>query len=188
MADNCGICLALDDKYGCGWCQSSNRCEVKEQCEFGKGVWLDRSKTCPNPQVQDFYPKFGPFEGGTNVTIRGINLGKDYKDIIAGITVAGMPCLPYEELYVQTRQITCKVDGPGNKSGRDVGKVIVRVKGDYRGESVEKFAFVNPQITAISPQFGPQSGGTLLTIHGEYMNAGSFIKARIDDLPCRITQ
>ena len=25
MADNCGLCLALADKYLCGWCQSSDK-------------------------------------------------------------------------------------------------------------------------------------------------------------------
>jgi plexin A len=70
MADNCGMCLALAEKYGCGWCQVSDRCEVKEQCDQGAGVWLNRNQTCPNPEVTDFEPQLGPWEGGTNITIR----------------------------------------------------------------------------------------------------------------------
>lgn len=109
MADNCGMCLALAEKYGCGWCQSSDRCEVKEQCERGSAVWLNRVKTCPNPEVLSFTPQLGPWEGGTNITIQGINLGKTFQDIYTGVSIAGINCQPYEQLYVKTKQIVCKV-------------------------------------------------------------------------------
>jgi len=79
MADNCGMCLALPTKYGCGWCQSSDRCEVKDQCDRGTGMWLNSNQTCPNPEIKSFEPVMGPWEGNTNVTIRGINLGKTFK-------------------------------------------------------------------------------------------------------------
>lgn len=184
MADNCGMCLALAKKYDCGWCQSSDRCEVKDQCEHGSTVWLNRSQTCPNPEVTSFSPELGPWEGGTNITIQGINLGKTFQDIYTGIMIAGMNCQPYEQLYLKTKQIVCKVDGPGTSEPRH-GPVMVRVE-DYRGESKTHFHFVDPVITGISPKYGPKSGGTMLQITGKYMNAGSNIQAFIGDLPCRI--
>ncbi|KAJ8983519.1 hypothetical protein NQ317_012010 [Molorchus minor] len=184
MADNCGICLALAEKYDCGWCQSSDRCEVKDQCEKGSAVWLNRSQTCPNPEVTSFSPELGPWEGGTNITIQGINLGKNFQDIYSGITIAGINCQPYEHLYSKTKQIVCQVDGPGTKEPRQ-GPVTVKVE-DYRGESKTHYSFVNPKIIGISPRYGPKSGGTMLQITGEYMNAGSNIQAFLDDLPCRI--
>ncbi|XP_056647195.1 plexin-A4 [Diorhabda sublineata] len=184
MADNCGICLALAEKYDCGWCQSSDRCEVKDQCEKGSAVWLNRSQTCPNPEVTSFSPELGPWEGGTNITIQGINLGKNFQDIYSGISIAGINCQPYEHLYIKTKQIVCQVDGPGTKELRQ-GPVTVKVE-DYRGESKMHYRFVNPNITGISPKCGPKSGGTMLQITGEYMNAGSNIQAFLDDLPCRI--
>ena len=94
--------------------------------------------------------------GGTNITIRGINLGKEFLDIYGGITVAGIQCDPYESLYVKTEQIVCKVDGPGTKEPRR-GPVIVKVA-DFRGESRDNYEFVDPQIRAIRPKKGPQSG------------------------------
>ncbi len=51
---------------------------MKEQCDGGSGVWLSRDLTCPNPEITHFTPKSGPWEGGTNVTITGINLGKTF--------------------------------------------------------------------------------------------------------------
>lgn len=78
MADNCGMCLALAPKYDCGWCQSSDKCEVKNQCDWGTRIWLNRNQTCPNPEIHSFEPAMGPWEGNTNITIRGINLGKTF--------------------------------------------------------------------------------------------------------------
>ncbi|XP_069990321.1 uncharacterized protein [Penaeus vannamei] len=46
MASNCGMCLNLAERFRCGWCQSSSRCEVAAQCE--EGAWLDRDRICPN--------------------------------------------------------------------------------------------------------------------------------------------
>ncbi len=115
MADNCGMCLSLDEKFECGWCQSSGKCEVKDKCGKDATSWLNRDQTCPNPQITSFEPMIGPWEGGTNITITGINLGKEYLDIYGGITVAGIQCDPYERLYKKTEKIVCKVDGPGTK-------------------------------------------------------------------------
>lgn len=137
-------------------------------------------------QVKRFDPRLGPWEGGTNVTIEGVNLGKTFTDIAGGITVAGMPCHPYEELYVQTRRIVCLVDSPKNSESRR-GPVIVRVS-NFKGESADYYEFVNPLIESIHPSRGPLSGGTQLTIRGQFMNAGSSIQAVIDpSLPCAIT-
>uniref|UniRef100_A0A1B6CQ54 Sema domain-containing protein n=1 Tax=Clastoptera arizonana TaxID=38151 RepID=A0A1B6CQ54_9HEMI len=189
MADNCGMCLALGEKFGCGWCQASHRCEVNEQCDRGSngvGVWLNRNHTCPNPEVTSFNPQLGPWEGGTNITIEGISLGKTYNDIYGGVSVAGLQCEPYEHLYIKTKRIVCRVDGPGTNEIRK-GPVIVRVE-DFRGESTHHYEFVDPVIDGIKPKYGPKSGGTTLRIKGNYMNAGSRIQAFIDELPCEITE
>ncbi|XP_015599492.1 plexin-A2 [Cephus cinctus] len=185
MADNCGMCLALDKKYGCGWCQSSDRCEVKDQCDRGDGVWLNMNQTCPNPEIHSFEPRMGPWEGGTNMTIRGINLGKTFSDIFEGVTVAAATCQPYEKLYIRTKEIVCRIDGPGTPEEAKSGPVIVKVE-DFRGQSEYNFKFVDPKIFSISPKFGPLSGGTIIRITGEFMNAGSRIEAFIDNLPCSI--
>ena len=58
-----------------------------------------------------FYsPEYGPWEGGTNITIQGVNLGKSFEDIARGVTVAGMACDPYQDLYERTEKIVCKVN------------------------------------------------------------------------------
>ena len=158
---------------------------MKDQCGTGDHIsWLDRDQTCPNPRVTQFSPEYGPWEGGTNITIHGINLGKNYEDIARGVTVAGMACDPYRELYEQTSKIVCKVDGPGTREKRR-GPIIVKVA-NFRGESDNYYEFVDPVISDIEPRHGPQSGGTRVRIKGEYLNAGSHVEASIGDLPCEI--
>uniref|UniRef100_A0A0K2U8T1 Plexin A [Tribolium castaneum] n=1 Tax=Lepeophtheirus salmonis TaxID=72036 RepID=A0A0K2U8T1_LEPSM len=186
MADNCGLCLSLDEKFECGWCESSGMCEVQGKCGKDATSWLNRDKTCPNPMVLDFHPTTGPWEGGTNITIHGINLGKQFNDIYGGVTVAGVYCDPYAHLYQRTEKIVCKLEGPGTLEKKN-GPVIVHVA-DFRGESTEDYEFIDPQLKYIRPLSGPQSGGTRIRIIGEYLNAGSHIEAIIGDSPCQIVE
>lgn len=189
MASNCGECLGLDEKFNCGWCSSSNTCEIADQCGTpssgaGRNDWLDRNEVCPNPQITSFHPLTGPWEGGTNITIQGVNLGKNFSDIYSGVSIAGISCQPYEKLYVKTKEIVCQVEGPGVQKYHP-GKIVVQIR-NYRGESKTNYQFVDPVIRDFAPKFGPRSGGTTLTIYGEHLNAGSLIQAFIDDLPCEI--
>ncbi|CAG0913869.1 unnamed protein product [Notodromas monacha] len=184
MADNCGMCLSLDPKYKCGWCQSSNRCSIDRDCSEPR-VWLKESDVCPDPMIVDFNPKYGPWESGTNITIQGINLGRVVEDIEKNIMVAGIPCMPYKETYIQTRQVTCTPDSPGVADPRK-GIVIVKV-GDFRAESRDTYEFVNPVLYSVRPRRGPKSGGTEISVRGRYMNAGSRITAFVNEFPCNIT-
>uniref|UniRef100_A0A8D8XKE0 Plexin-A4 n=2 Tax=Cacopsylla melanoneura TaxID=428564 RepID=A0A8D8XKE0_9HEMI len=183
FASNCGLCLILNEKYKCGWCQDSHRCEISDHCN-GLGMWLSRNQTCSIPEITSFHPKSGPWEGGTNVTINGINLGNDFKDIKDDVSVAGIPCQPYVSMYNQTTQIVCQVEHlRGNKSTE--GPVTVRIR-DFTVQSKDNYQFVDPIIRSISPMQGPSYGGTTLHITGFHLNAGSSIEAFIDNLPCRV--
>ena len=161
---------------------------MKPQCgtDDDHVSWLNRDQTCPNPAISSFQPEYGPWEGGTNITIQGVNLGKNFADISKGVTVAGMACAPYEHLYERTSKIVCKVDGPGTREKRR-GPIIVKVS-NFRGESNNYYEFIDPVISDIEPRHGPQSGGTKVKIKGEYLNAGSHIEAHIGDLPCKIVR
>lgn len=161
---------------------------MKAQCGADQDhvSWLNRDETCPNPSVTEFSPEYGPWEGGTNITIHGVNLGKNFEDISRGVMVAGMACAPYEHLYERTSKIVCKVDGPGTREKRR-GPIIVKVA-NFRGESANDYEFIDPVISDIEPRHGPMSGGTQVRMKGEYLNAGSHVEATIGDLPCRITK
>lgn len=58
---------------------------------------------------QQFYPESGPWEGGTNITIEGINLGRVFEDVAGGVKVVYdadgrtiAECLPHKENYRKT--------------------------------------------------------------------------------------
>lgn len=46
----------------------------------------------------------GPPEGGTRVTIHGVNLGLDFSEIAHHVQVAGVPCTPLPGEYVIAEQ------------------------------------------------------------------------------------
>ncbi|CAG5119136.1 unnamed protein product, partial [Candidula unifasciata] len=49
----------------------------------------------------------------------------------------------------------------------------------FMTESVEEFHFVKPNILDISPRLGPHAGGTIVTLLGDYLDAGSNISVQI---------
>ena len=211
MADNCGVCLELPDKYGCGWC--GDQCDVQEECSkrshsvghsSAMMMWLNKQQTCPDPQILNFYPKSGPWEGGTNLTIEGVNLGRSYEDILGGVYIAytqhaqfvnQINCLPFAEEYVKTSKIVCQISSPNITSPTKTsvgappsGHVVVRIQNEYTARSRDVFSFVNPKITHIEPSKGPKSGGTRLIIWGLNMDAGSTVEAFLGPYQCRVTR
>lgn len=205
MADNCGFCLELPDKYNCGWC--NDQCDVQEKCSERNAntvMWLNKQQTCPDPQIINFYPKSGPFEGGTNITIEGINLGRNFKDIEEGVHIAllhnrvlshQIPCIPFRESYVKTSQIKCQIQhtnvsylnkGTTQSGQAPTGHIVVKVLNEYQATSRELFSFVNPKISHIEPSRGPTSGGTKISIVGSHMDAGSLIEASLGSFPCNV--
>lgn len=165
-------------------------------------MFLDRGafskQTCPDPQILDFNPKSGPLEGGSNITVEGINLGRNFEDIANGVhvaheqngvTVGLISCVPFRELYVKTSKITCQVQTPNSTRALLApisGPIIVKVQNDFSAKSKEYYSFVDPRITSIEPSKGPNSGGTRLNIWGLNMDAGSSIEAFVGSLPCQV--
>ena len=49
-------------------------------------------------------PVAGPPEGGTRVTIHGMNLGLSFADMVGNVEVAGVRCVPVEEGYIIAEQ------------------------------------------------------------------------------------
>ena len=50
MVTNCGQCLTMGPDYECGWCTADEpQCSLQSECPASS--WLDRSSTCPEPQI-----------------------------------------------------------------------------------------------------------------------------------------
>ncbi|XP_071081930.1 hepatocyte growth factor receptor-like isoform X2 [Haliotis cracherodii] len=180
MVTNCGKCLSMDAEYNCGWCEYS--CTLQKHC---KGNWLDRSETCPNPQILRFSPANGPIQGKTNISVTGINLGKTYTDITSDVTVAGIKCSVIPDHYEPSSRFTCETD---KSNAAASGTIKVTVDGKYTAESDSPFHFVVPLVQDLKPEQGPKSGGTVITISGLYMNTGSSTSVSLAGAPCEMVR
>ncbi|GIY30136.1 hypothetical protein CEXT_325961 [Caerostris extrusa] len=200
MAQSCGICLELPRSTNVAGVKiltiGAKYMNIVIVCQpFG---WIGSKHAQILRYFRYFSPKSGPWEGGTNITIKGINLGRVFGDIANNVRVIHedrkviAECVPHEELYVKTTQIVCHVEKPPNLTtglmgGPMVGYIEVKVLNDYTARSREQYSFVNPRITSIKPGKGPRSGGTILEIWGLHMDAGSSAEAYVGALACNVT-
>ncbi|XP_052780551.1 plexin-A2-like isoform X2 [Mya arenaria] len=180
MVTNCGQCLGMDAEYECGWCTGGfPACSLQADCPASD--WLDRNAICPNPQILRFSPLSAPITGRTNISVTGLNLGKTYTDL--DVTVAGISCVvqPYE--YEPSQGFLCQLTGPRRVKE---GVIKVTVAKQYTVKSQNHLLFVDPNVTSVTPQKGPVSGGTTIMIGGEYMNAGTMTTVDVGGSPCDV--
>ncbi|XP_053389462.1 plexin-B2-like, partial [Mercenaria mercenaria] len=83
LGKDCSHCRALKSHYTCRWCSGDGKCQYKNSCM--------KAENCPRPTVTKIVPRDGPWQGGTEVTISGTELGSQISDI-DGVMVAGRPC------------------------------------------------------------------------------------------------
>ncbi|KRX43850.1 Plexin-A4 [Trichinella murrelli] len=193
LASNCGLCLHLPASYGCGWCTGGQQqsCTINSKCDVGgsgsQRRWLHHRDTCPNPTIVKFWPTAGPVDGGTRLTIEGVNLGRDYSEIENAVRIKNVVCTPIAELYEPSTRIVC-VTGPAKHRKTQSGPVVVKIRDvmDYVAVSDQDFRYVVAEIGGFTPTSGPQSGGTVLTIRGNHLNAGSRITATVGGVPCHV--
>uniref|UniRef100_A0A8B9C1D0 Plexin-A4 n=1 Tax=Anser brachyrhynchus TaxID=132585 RepID=A0A8B9C1D0_9AVES len=180
MRDSCGLCLKADPDFECGWCEGQNQCTLKQHCPAQDSQWLELSSTkgkCTNPKITDINPVTGPREGGTKVTIRGENLGLEFRDIASHVKVAGVECKPLVEGYIPAEQIVCEMGEA--KPSQHAGFVEICV-----AECKPEFMARSSQTVLPNPKRGPVSGGTQVTITGNNLNAGSNVIVTFGRQPC----
>uniref|UniRef100_A0A8C6JQJ9 Plexin-A2 n=1 Tax=Melopsittacus undulatus TaxID=13146 RepID=A0A8C6JQJ9_MELUD len=176
--ESCGLCLKADPKFECGWCSGEAKCTLRPHCSASSAQpWLDWSS-------RNILTVSGPPEGGTRVTIRGVNLGLDFSEIARGVQVAGVQCTPLPEHYIVAEQIVCEMGQalPGISSG-PVLLCIGECKPEFTAKSTQQYMFVTPAVSFLNPSRGPESGGTMVTISGHYLGAGSRVSVQTPE-PC----
>uniref|UniRef100_A0A803SRP4 Plexin A4 n=1 Tax=Anolis carolinensis TaxID=28377 RepID=A0A803SRP4_ANOCA len=169
MRDSCGLCLKADPDYECGWCEDMNQCTLKQHCLLIENRWLELSATggkCTNPRITEITPNRGPREGGTRVTIRGENLGLEFRDIAFRVRVAGVECEPLVDGYI-----------PAEHQGSFHGPL-------HPDAVIFPDFFTVLTLYDLSPDQGPLSGGTQVTIRGKNLNAGSNVSVMFGQHPC----
>ncbi|CAI5786546.1 plexin-A4 isoform X1 [Podarcis lilfordi] len=188
MRDSCGLCLKADPDYECGWCEDQNRCTLKHHCPILENRWLELSGAggkCTNPKITEISPARGPREGGTRVTIRGENLGLEFRDIASHVKVAGVECIPLVDGYIPAEQIVCEMgEAKHSQHAGNVDICVAECKPEFMAKSSQFYYFTMLTLFDLNPKRGPVSGGTQVTITGKNLNAGSNVSVLFGDHPC----
>ncbi|XP_059723498.1 plexin-A2 [Haemorhous mexicanus] len=191
--ESCGLCLKAEPKFACGWCSGEARCTLRPHCSSPAALpwlhWSGHNVKCSNPRITEILTVSGPPEGGTRVTIRGVNLGLDFSEIAQGVQVAGVQCTPLPEHYVVAEQIVCEMGQalPGISSG-PVLLCIGECKPEFTAKSAQHYVFVTPAVSFLSPSRGPESGGTMVTISGHHLGAGSHVSVLLGNQTCEFLE
>ncbi|KAM9536780.1 macrophage-stimulating protein receptor-like isoform 1-T1 [Salvelinus alpinus] len=185
----CSTCLMAPRFIGCGWC--SGVCSRQEECLI---QW--KSESCP-PVITKFFPKTAPPDGETELRLCGWEFQSPLRPAIISeethlVRVGATPCTVLSEKSNST-QLVCsihpKVPGPSQDLNITVAVHEGKVEGRYSVEGQAQmigFTFVEPSITAITPDYGPQIGGTMVTVTGHHLNAGMIKTVSIGDQDCPI--
>uniref|UniRef100_A0A665XB86 Sema domain-containing protein n=1 Tax=Echeneis naucrates TaxID=173247 RepID=A0A665XB86_ECHNA len=168
--EDCSLCKNADPKYSCVWCAKQKACVYEKLCNTQHGSEHPDNIECPDPQITDIIPLYGPLRGGISITIRGSNLGI-HKEDIKNITVVGEPCIHQPEKYSVSTSVVCEI-GPVGHLRQYWGQVEVVVKGGKRGTSSMNFTYRDPIPETVTPAKGPKAGGTLITISGRFLDTG----------------
>ncbi|MGH0153704.1 UNVERIFIED_CONTAM: hypothetical protein FKN15_042022 [Acipenser sinensis] len=127
----------------------------------------------------------GPREGGTRVTIRGENLGLEFKEIVAHVRVAEVECTPVPEGYIPAEQIVCEMGRAEHSQYAGYVEVCVgECRPEFMARSYHLYYFVVPNLLELKPSRGPVSGGTTVTITGSNLDAGSNVSITFKDQMC----
>jgi sugar lactone lactonase YvrE len=113
------------------------------------------------PEITEVTPNSGPQSGGTQVTITGANL--------AGATGVKFGQTPAQSFEVESESKITAVAPAGS------GTVEISVStagGSSAPTSADRFTYVSPEITEVTPTSGPEGGGTQVTISGTHLLSG----------------
>uniref|UniRef100_A0A8D1BUJ8 Plexin A4 n=1 Tax=Sus scrofa TaxID=9823 RepID=A0A8D1BUJ8_PIG len=175
--ESCGLCLKADPDFECGWCQGQGQCTLRQHCPIHESQWLELSganSKCTNPRITEIIPVTGPREGGTKVTIRGENLGLEFRDIASHVKVAGVECSPLVDGYIPAEQIVCEMGEAKPSQHAGFVEICVAVcRPEFMARSSQLYYFMTLTLSDLKPSRGPMSGGTQVTITGTNLNAGS---------------
>uniref|UniRef100_A0A8C6U5B0 Plexin b2a n=1 Tax=Neogobius melanostomus TaxID=47308 RepID=A0A8C6U5B0_9GOBI len=155
---DCSLCKHADSKYQCVWCAASHTCVYRDLC------LSEQPELCPNPEITDIIPHYGPLNGHIAVTIKGSNMGIKKEDIKM-ITVAGVDCVHQEDRY----------------------SVSTRYK-PWLCPNILSLSFQDPNPNYVTPAKGPAAGGTVITIEGEDLDTATIddVAVNVGGVPCEV--
>ena len=180
LAESCSQCLGqqtINTGFNCNWCSSNGQCTVATQCGSSDRVTV--SGECESPMITALDPTTSPPGGETTITVDGTNLGVVFSDIIS-VTVGVRICTSIESQYRSGVRIVCTInDNNVNPVGTATVIVTVSTSSGNKIANSNLFVISVPMIVSVTPEFGPVSGGTTVTIRGENLDIGNKDDTRI---------
>ncbi|XP_037318119.2 plexin-B2-like isoform X2 [Pungitius pungitius] len=186
--EDCSLCKDAEAAYRCVWCSADRRCVYQESCSRAEPA------QCPDPEITDIVPRFGPLNGQISVTIKGSNMGIKKEDV-KKITVAGVECDHQGERYSVSTSVVCEI-GPARPlppmdfpfERINSGAVEVELEGGRRGTSKVIFTYRDPKPLLVHPARGPAAGGTLITVQGEHLDTATRgdVSVAVGGVPCEV--
>lgn len=180
---DCSLCQRIDARFECAWC--SGACSHRARCSARR----PDDDTCPPPRIDSVHPLAGPTQGGTRVTIEGSNLGMSFEEIARRVSIGNVPCKPLEHEYKPSNKIVCVTGRAPVAAETSAANIAADIMvGNRAGYTVgpTKFHYKHVHLADFQPRYGPQSGGTRLTLHGLNLNVGSHIQIFLDELACAL--
>ncbi|PKU36954.1 macrophage-stimulating protein receptor [Limosa lapponica baueri] len=199
----CQRCLRAERFMGCGWC--GDGCTRRHECP---GLWVQDS--CP-PVLTDFHPRSAPLQGRTRVTLCGMTFHshldldprrsppRDYRVMVGQRGCAVLPeesrslrPLPTSRRKDFVDVLVCELEPGGPMVVGGPADVVLTVKEPagpsgfriHGSATLGGFIFVEPSISTLHPTFGPQGGGTHLSLHGTNLSAGSSWRVLVNGSEC----
>ncbi|XP_042157362.1 plexin-B2b [Oncorhynchus tshawytscha] len=168
--EDCSLCKNAAPKYSCVWCAKRKSCVYEKLC-IDQATEDPQDTECPDPQITDIIPRYGPVKGGISVTIKGSNLGI-HKDDIKAVSVVGVPCIHQEDRYAVSTSVVCEI-GPLDPLSTNWGPVEVELEGGKRGTSSVFFTYRDPIASSVHPDKGSKAGGMVITISGSNLDTAT---------------
>ncbi|MFP5261541.1 MAG: IPT/TIG domain-containing protein, partial [Blastocatellia bacterium] len=136
---------------------------------LANGYTYTSSSSAPAPRVFLASPGSGTISGGTSVTIMGVNFAAGATVSFGGAAATGVTVSNGGTMITATTpahaagDVTVLVTNPGNQSASLINGYA------YAGDPPP------PTITSVSPNAGPTSGGTTITVTGTGFNYGATV-------------
>ncbi|KAK2534265.1 Mst1r [Columba guinea] len=201
----CQRCLRAERFMGCGWCGDRDGCTRHHECA---GPWVQDS--CP-PVLTDFHPRSAPLRGRTRVTLCGMTFHSHWDPdphrsppTTYQVAVGRRGCavlleesrshrpLPASHRKDFVDVLVCELEPGGAAAVGGPVDVVLTVEEPARppafhvhgSTTLSGFVFVEPTISTLHPPFGPQGGGTYLSLHGTNLLAGSSWRVMVNGSEC----
>ncbi|XP_064399095.1 plexin A3-like isoform X2 [Halichondria panicea] len=189
LGTNCGQCLAITSNYSCSYCGTGNSCQLDVMCSGSAYSEPVDFSMCQASAITTFTPSAGPVDGGTTLTIEGLNLGAE-RGHLKHVTVGEADCAITEYIPgVMVRCVTSSVD-----SSTYSARVSIRLSmpgGQLTTvTSPEQYNYETPTLDArpTLPSIGPKSGGSNITITGQHLVTGTNHSVQIGNMTCDVIE